>query len=278
MKTWFITGCSSGIGKSLAEAVLEKGWNAVVTARDAQKVAYFVEKYPQTALAVSLDVTKEEQIVEAIKAAQQKFGHIDVLVNNAGYGYRAAVEEGDAADVAQLFDTNFFGPIELIKEVLPEMRERKSGAIINVSSIAAQRTAPGSGYYAATKAALESLTDGLRKEVGPLHIKVMIVEPGAFRTDFSGRSLKQSEEVIADYAETAGKRRMEHDKTHGTQPGDPERGARLIIEALESADSPFRLLLGSDAVQVVGDEWRERLALLEKHAEFSKRSDFTAEA
>ena len=190
MKTWLITGCSSGIGRGIAKAVLKKGDNAVVTARDTSKIADLVDQYPNTALGVALDITKKESISAAVKQAQERFGTIDVLINNAGYGYRSSVEEGDIDDVNLLFNTNFFGPIELIKEVLPQMRANKNGAIVNVSSIAAVRSGVGSGYYAASKAALELMTDGLAKELKPLGIKVMIAQPGSFRTNFYDTSLK----------------------------------------------------------------------------------------
>jgi NAD(P)-dependent dehydrogenase (short-subunit alcohol dehydrogenase family) len=171
-----------------------------------------------------------------------------VLVNNAGYGYRAAVEEGDEADVARLFTTNFFGAVGMIKAVLPGMRARRSGTIISISSIGARVCPPGSGYYAASKAALEAMTFSLRKEVAPLGITTMVVEPGAFRTDFAGRSLTQSAEAIGDYAATAGRRRKEHDTAHGTQPGDPAKAAQAIIAAAESHDPPALLVLGQDAL------------------------------
>src|SRR5579862_4057291 len=214
MSTWFITGCSTGLGRALAAAVLDRGDNAIVTARDLATVRDLAAAHPDTALAVSLDVTQAAQAAAAVRAAHERFGGIDVLVNNAGYGYRAAVEEGDDADVQRLFATNFFGPVTLIKTVLPGMRARRSGAIVNVSSIGARRTPEGSGYYSAVKAALEGMSGSLRKELAPLGITVTAVEPGAFRTDFSGRSLEQSGTVIADYAGTAGKRRKEHDTQH----------------------------------------------------------------
>ena len=184
MKTWLITGCSSGIGKGIAKAVLESGDQAIVTARNKDKVMDIVEAYPETALAVSLDVCSQDSIKNAVKEAYDKFGTIDVLVNNAGYGYRSAVEEGEIEAVQTLYQTNLFGPIELIKAVLPKMREQKSGYILNVTSIAAARSAVGSGYYASSKAALELLTNGLMKELAPLGIKAMVVQPGAFRTRF----------------------------------------------------------------------------------------------
>lgn len=274
MKNWLITGCSTGLGKSLAKAALEKGYRVAVTARDPKKVEDLKEAFPENALILPLDVTDEHSIQEAVGAAKEAFGSIDVLVNNAGYGYRAAVEEGDPEDTARLFDTNFWGPVALIKAVLPGMREQRKGAIINVSSIAALRTAPGSGYYAASKCALEGLGDGLRIEVAPLGIKVMTVEPGAFRTDFAGRSLTQSSQAIEDYRETAGKRRIENDHTHGTQPGNPDKGARLIIEAIEAENTPFRLLLGSDAVRVADSVLENRRKEYDNWREFSCKSDY----
>ncbi len=186
-----------------------------------------------------------------------------VLVNNAGYGYRAAVEEGDEAEVAQLFATNFFGAVAMTKAVLPGMRARRAGSIVNISSIGAQICPAGSGYYAASKAAMEAMSSSLGKEVGPLGISVSVVEPGGFRTDFSGRSLQQSGHPIADYAETAGKRRKENDSTHGTQPGDPAKLAEALIAAVEAPEPPVLLVLGEDALtgyRGVLDAQRQHLA------------------
>src|SRR5690242_4887341 len=236
MSTWFITGSSSGLGRDLARAVLGAGYNAVVTARNAESLSDLTEAYPDTALPVALDVTDSGQVAAAVREGEERFGGIDVLVNNAGYGYRAAVEEGDEADVATLFATNLFGPVTLIKAVLPDMRARRSGTIVNISSIGARICPPGSGYYAATKAALEAVTNSLRKELQPLGIRALSVEPGGFRTDFAGRSLAQSAEAIADYAETAGKRRKENDTAHGNQPGDPAKAAAAIITAVDSPE------------------------------------------
>ena len=267
MSTWFITGCSTGLGRALAEAVLERGENAAITARDAGRLEDLAKAYPDTALALTLDVTDDEQVTAAVRQAEGAFGGIDVLVNNAGYGYRAAVEEGDPADVGRLFATNFFGPVALIKAVLPGMRARRSGAIVNISSIGAVRRPPGSGYYSASKAALEAMTGSLRKEAEPLGIKVIAVEPGGFRTDFSGRSLTQSATAIDDYAATAGQRRKENDTVHGTQPGDPARAAQAIIEVVAAPRPPSLLLLGRDALATAtevldaqraeAEEWRE---------------------
>jgi NAD(P)-dependent dehydrogenase (short-subunit alcohol dehydrogenase family) len=276
MTTWLITGCSTGLGRHLAEAVLQRGNNAAVTARDAATVQNLVDAHPDSALALSLDVTDQTQVRNTVRQAEERFEHVDVLVNNAGYGYRAAVEEGEEPEVATLFATNFFGPVAMIKAVLPGMRARRDGCIVNISSIGARISPPGSGYYSASKAALEAMSASLRKEVGPLGITVTVVEPGGLRTDFAGRSLQQSRDAIADYADTAGRRRKEHDTIHGTQPGDPTRAAQAIITAIEAADSPFLLLLGKDAVkgfQAVIDAERKEL---EGWEELSLNTDFPA--
>jgi NAD(P)-dependent dehydrogenase (short-subunit alcohol dehydrogenase family) len=251
MTTWFITGCSSGFGHSLATAVLEAGFNAVVTARDAGKVREFEQAYPGRVLAVALDLNDKASIRDAVAQATERFGNIDVLVNNAGYGYRAAIEEGDEQDVAELFATHVFGPVALMKAVLPAMRARRQGTIVNFSSIAAQAFNPGSGYYSAAKMAQEGITLSLKTEVEPLGIRVMVIEPGAFRTDFAGRSLIGVKTEIDDYADTVGPRRKGNDRTDGTQPGDPARAAKLIVDTVATPKLPKRLLLGSDAVAIV---------------------------
>jgi NAD(P)-dependent dehydrogenase (short-subunit alcohol dehydrogenase family) len=248
MSTWLITGCSTGLGRALAEAVIGAGHNAVVTARDITRVAGLADTVPDRVLAVALDVTKPEQVDSAVRAAQERFGGVDVLVNNAGYGYRAAVEEGGDADVRALFETHFFGTVAMIKAVLPGMRARRAGAIVNISSIGVQLTPVGSGYYSAAKAAIEGVSGALRGELAPLGISVTVIEPGAFRTDFAGRSLMQSTTVIEDYADTAGKRRKENDTMDGTQAGDPAKAGAAIIAAVESSDPPAFLLLGPDAL------------------------------
>jgi NAD(P)-dependent dehydrogenase (short-subunit alcohol dehydrogenase family) len=247
MSTWLITGCSTGLGRAFARAALERGHHVVVTARDVTTVQDLADAHPDRALAVALDVTDDQQVAAAVAAAEQRFGGVDVLVNNAGYGYRAAVEEGVDDDVRQLFETHVFGTVRTIKAVLPQMRSRGTGTIVNLSSIGARICPEGSGYYAAVKAAVEALTLSLRKEVAPLGITATVVEPGAFRTDFAGRSLAQAATPIADYAETAGRRRKENDTVHGTQPGDPDRAAAALVEVVESGEAPYLLVLGDDA-------------------------------
>ncbi|MGO4588056.1 oxidoreductase [Paenarthrobacter sp. 2TAF44] len=275
MTTWLITGCSTGLGRALAQAVLARGDNAVVTARDVSKLQELTTEFPTTALAVALDVTEQSQVDAAVQQAEDQFGAVDVLVNNAGYGYRAAIEEGDDGDVRALFDTNVFGPVAMIKAVLPGMRSRRSGAIVNISSIGARICPPGSGYYSASKAALEGLSGSLQKELKPLGISVTVVEPGGFRTDFAGRSLTQSAQAIEDYAETAGKRRKEHDTVHGTQPGDPDKAAEVIIAAVEAAETPAFLLLGADAVYAYGAVEEAQRAEVERWREQSLSTGYT---
>ncbi|MET0423806.1 MAG: oxidoreductase, partial [Actinoplanes sp.] len=248
MSTWLITGCSTGLGRALAGAVLAGGDNVVVTARDAGAVQDLAKEYPETALAVALDVTDPGQVTASVQQAVERFGAVDVLVNNAGYGYRAAVEEGEDDAVQKMFATNVFGAVSMIQAVLPAMRERRAGTIVNISSIGAQMCPAGSGFYSATKAALEGITGALRKEVQPLGITAFSVEPGGFRTDFAGRSLAQSAVPIADYADTAGKRRKENDTMDGNQPGDPAKAAAAIIQVVGSPQPPEMLLLGTDAV------------------------------
>jgi NAD(P)-dependent dehydrogenase (short-subunit alcohol dehydrogenase family) len=250
LSTWLITGCSTGLGRALAETVIASGHNAVITARDVRKVADIADDNTDRVLALSLDVTDTAQVTNVVRLAEEKFGGIGVLVNNAGYGYRAAVEEGDDPDIRRLFETQFFGAVAMIKAVLPGMRARHSGAIVNISTIGVQIMPAGSGYYAASKAALEGMSGALYGELKPLGVSVTVIEPGAFRTDFAGRSLTQSSTVIDDYADTAGKRRKERDTAHGTQPGDPAKAAKAIIAAVESDDPPAFLLLGSDALNI----------------------------
>ncbi|MBE7212968.1 MAG: SDR family NAD(P)-dependent oxidoreductase [Gluconacetobacter diazotrophicus] len=253
---WLVTGCSRGLGRALAERVLAAGYRAVVTARRPAELRDIVARHPETALAVPLDVTDRTQIAAAVSAAVERFGRIDVLVNNAGYGYLAAIEEGEDDAVRALFEADLFGPIALVKAVLPGMRERRTGHIVNVSSIGGLVTYPGVGYYHMAKFALEAMSDTLAREVRPLGIGVTAVAPGAFRTGFRGPdSIQQSATRIDDYADTAGRARAGTLAGHGTQRGDPHRAAAAIIAAVEAEAPPVHLLLGGDAL----DQFRARL-------------------
>lgn len=271
---WFITGCSTGFGRALATRVLERGWRAVVTARNRDSVADLVEGREDRALAVALDVTDQAQIADAGAAAREKFGRIDVLVNNAGYGYQSSVEEGDEAEIRAQFDANVFGLFAVTRAVLPIMREQRSGHIINITSLAGLAGYPASGYYAASKHAVEGWSDTLRAEAAPLGIHVTCVEPGPFRTDWAGRSLRQTPNRIADYAETAGKRMDDTRGVSGTQAGDPERAAAAMIALSEQADPPRHLVLGRFAHDAVVARLKERLAEIERYRDISLATDF----
>jgi NAD(P)-dependent dehydrogenase (short-subunit alcohol dehydrogenase family) len=277
MATWLITGCSAGLGRALASAVLDRGENVVVTARDAASVEVLAQAYPGSALALPLDVTDHAQIREVARAAQERFGSIDVLVNNAGHSYRAAVEEAAEDQVQELFATNFFGPAALIRAVLPGMRAQRGGAIVNISSIGARSSPIGSGYYAASKAALEAMTESLRKEVGPLGITVMAVEPGAFRTSFL-RSVAQPRETIGDYAATVGARREQDSTRDGHQPGDPARAAQAIITSVQDPDPPRLLILGPDALTQFRGATKELIADVDAREQTSLSTSFPGES
>lgn len=251
---WFITGCSTGFGRELAKILLDSSYPVVVTARDPGKVADLAASRPQNALALKLDVNKPDEIAAAVEAAQKKFGRIDVLVNNAGYGYLSAIEEGDDAEIRAQFDTNFFGLAAMTRAVLPLMRRQESGTIVNISSMAGVSGFPGVGYYNASKFAVEGLSEALAKEAAPLGIKVLIVEPGPFRTDWAGRSLRAPEEPIEAYRDTAVARREGIRGYSGAQPGDPVRAAKAIIAAVESPDAPLHLALGAIAYNMINEK------------------------
>jgi NAD(P)-dependent dehydrogenase (short-subunit alcohol dehydrogenase family) len=264
---WFITGCSTGFGRELAKILLQRGNRVVITARNPLQIEDLAAGQDGKALALELDVTNPAQIAIAVKKAEAAFGQIDVLVNNAGYGYLSALEEGEDDEVRAMFETNFFGLAQLTKAVLPGMRRRHSGTVVNISSIGGFVGFPGIGYYNATKFAVEGLTEALAKECEPLGIRAMIVEPGPFRTDWAGRSLKTPKHPIADYAATAGARRDAISSGSGKQAGDPVRACHAMIDAVESAKPPIRLVLGRMALdtakaklaQVQGDldTWKE---------------------
>lgn len=250
-RVWLITGCSTGIGREIALAALEAGDRAVVTARKPEAVADIVEAYPKRSIALPLDVTDQSQIDAAVIEAEAAFGHVDVLVNNAGYGYVSAVEEGVDEDVRKMFDTNFFGVIAMIKAVLPGMRKRKDGYIINISSMTGLVSNPGNVYYSSSKFALESLSEGLSKELAPLGLRVSVIEPGLFRTDWSSRSMQESKPSISDYEDTIGVRRELIRSSAGGEPGDPKRIGDALVMLSRLDQPPLRLLLGGDVLQAM---------------------------
>ncbi|WP_110650472.1 oxidoreductase [Salinicola peritrichatus] len=271
---WFITGCSTGFGRELARLILEQGGRAVVTARSHERVADLVEGHEEQALALALDVTDSAQIDEAVKAAEAKFGCIDILVNNAGYGYQASCEEGEDAAIRAQFEANVFGLFAMTRAVLPGMRERRRGHVINISSVAGFIGFPSSGYYAATKHAVEGWSDALKAEVEPLGIHVTCVEPGPFRTDWAGRSLQQTPTRIDDYADTV-KARMENTSgISGRQPGDPVRAAQAMIDLVALARPPRHLVLGAWGVDQVIAHLERTLAEIRDWREVGEATDY----
>jgi NAD(P)-dependent dehydrogenase (short-subunit alcohol dehydrogenase family) len=271
---WFITGCSTGFGRELAKILLDRGYRAVVTARSPQQIGDLVAGRDGQALALKLDVTNGSEVAEAVKKAETAFGGIDVLVNNAGYGYLSAVEEGEDEEVRAMFEANFFGLARLTQAVLPGMRKRRQGTIVNISSIGGFVGFPGVGFYNATKFAVEGLTEALAKEVAPFGIKAIIVEPGPFRTDWAGRSIKTPAKSIPDYAETAGARREAITGGSGKQAGDPVRACEAIIKTVESDNPPLRLLLGRMALDTARAKVKQVQAELDGWKDTSLGADY----
>ena len=271
-KVWFITGCSTGFGRELAKHVLESGHKAVVASRKTEDVEDIVADYPDTAIAVKLDVTKEDEIKSSVEEATKKFGQIDVLVNNAGIGYFGAIEESEDDEVRRMFEINFWGLANMTKAVLPGMRKQRSGNIVNIASIGGLVGFPAVGYYNATKFAVDGFSDALSKETAPLGIKVTVVCPSGFRTDWAGRSANNSKIVIDDYKDTAETNKNNIRNVSGKQAGDPVRAAKAIVEAVESANPPLHLLLGAAALKGA----RNKLEVLKK--DFDNWEDTTTGA
>jgi NAD(P)-dependent dehydrogenase (short-subunit alcohol dehydrogenase family) len=271
---WLITGCSTGFGRELAKLIIEQGGKVIVTARSRERVADLVEGVEDRALAQALDVTDDAQIRKAVDAAEAKFGRIDVLVNNAGYGYQASCEEGEDSAIRDQFEANVFGLFAMTRAVLPGMRERRAGHVINISSVAGFIGFPGSGYYAASKHAVEGWSDSLKTEVEPLGIRVTCVEPGPFRTDWAGRSLQQTPSRIDDYADTV-KARMEGTSGNsGKQPGDPVRAAQAMIDLVAHPQPPRHLVLGAWGVDKVIKNLEETLAEIREWRAVGEATDY----
>jgi NAD(P)-dependent dehydrogenase (short-subunit alcohol dehydrogenase family) len=271
---WFITGCSTGLGRALADLIVQRGWRVAATARDKSAIAEIASAAPDRVLTLSLDVTNPADIDAGIAAAREKFGRIDVLVNNAGYGYQSTVEEGEEMEIRAQFDTNVFGLFAMTRAVLPLMREQRTGNIINITSVAGLIGYPGSGYYAASKHAVEGWSDALRAEVLPLGIGVTCVEPGPFRTDWAGRSLRQTASQIADYAETAGKRLAVTKDTSGAQTGDPAKAAEAMVTIACGAKAPRHLVLGTWGFNAVVERMEQRAHEISKQRDLSVSTDF----
>ena len=253
-RVWMITGASRGIGARIAAAALEHGDAVVATARNAAAITERFGAHPGL-LAVSLDVTIEAQAAQAVQQAIARFGRIDVLVNNAGYGLMGAVEEASADEVRRLYETNVFGLLNVTRAVLPAMRERRSGHVINISSLGGYRSAAGFGVYCSTKFAVEGLTEALRDELAPLGIHATVVEPGYFRTEFlEGQSLVTSPRELSDYAASAGRVREIAKQISLNQPGDPERLAQAMLTLVDAKNPPLRLPMGTDTLQAIADK------------------------
>ena len=266
-RTWFITGASTGFGRVLAEEVLKAGGKVVATARNLDKVKDFEARYPRMAKALALDVTDAGQVDSAVTQAFAQFGQVDVLVNNAGYGVAGAIEEVSEAEYMPMFETNVFGLLRVTRAFLPHLRKQRSGHILNLSSIGGVVASPGMGYYNATKFAVEGISEALAGEVAHLGIRVTIIEPGPFRTDFLGRSGVVAKTRIADYDATAGNMRKYFAENDGKQKGDPLRAAHAMMQVVESPNPPLRLLLGASALQRLRSKlanWEKEIAVWEQ--------------
>lgn len=254
-KVWFITGCSSGFGRELALAALDQGDLVVATARNVDSLKELTERWPERCHAVALDLSNHDQIPGAVAEAIRFFGRIDVLVNNAGYGLVGPIEETSWEQIEQNFAVNFFGPLELIRSTLPHFRERKGGHVVNMSAAAAISNYAGFGIYGAAKCALEGMSEALALEGKPFGLKVTLVQPGPFRTDFVARSLDKTEGGISEYANTAGRFARLIESMHGRQPGDPAKAALAIVQAVDADKPPMRLVLGKYAIEKARRDW-----------------------
>jgi len=268
-RTWFITGTSQGFGRDLVAAALARGDSVVATSRSPEKVQSAFPSASNRLFATAMDFRDPSQIAAVVESAIKRFGQIDVLINNAGHGLLGAVEEATDSEIAKVFETNVFGLIRVTRAVLPHMRLRRTGHIVNLSSIGGLVGLPGWGIYNATKFAVEGISEALSLELAPLGIGVTVVEPGPFRTDFLGGSLSMVETPIPDYTETVGKTRDYPKQFNGVQAGDPEKGAKAIIDAVTSENPPLHLLLGAIAYQ------RANAKLDALHTEFEKWKDVT---
>lgn len=273
-KVWLITGCSTGFGRSLAQATIKAGYKVAVTARKKEDITDLTEGKNEQCLALALDVTKQEDIEHAVSQTIATFGRIDVLVNNAGIGYFGAIEESNKEEVIKMFDINVFGLANMTRAVLPQMRKQKSGNILNVASIGGLVGFPAVGYYNATKFAVDGFSEALAKELEPLGIKVTIIAPSGFRTDWAGRSANEVDKQIADYESTAGANMKNIRKNSGNQAGDPERAALAMIKVVESDNPPLRLLLGSAALKNARIKLDTLKADFDTWAEVTESADF----
>lgn len=273
-KVWLITGSSTGLGRALAQAVLERGYHLVATARQPEQLKELSDRYPDRVTTIALDVTNAQSIQQAVEAALNAYNRIDVLVNNAGYGTVGAIEEVNDDDIRRQFDTNLFGAINVTRAILPTLREQRSGHILNISSANGISAFAGVGIYSATKFALEAISEALAQEVKPLGIKVTIIEPGSSRTNFSSRALSTLSHQINDYAQTSGKIVQRLQERDGKQPNDPVKAAAAMIQVVESDNPPLRLALGKDSVNLITQKLESMKAELEAWKDVSMNTAF----
>ena len=273
-KRFLITGVSSGLGRAFAHAALEAGHTVVGTVRREEDRLAFAATHPGRARAMVLDVTDFDAIAPAVERIEREFGPVDVLVNNAGYGHEGVLEESPLDDMRRQFDANVFGAVAMIKAVLPSMRERRGGHIVNVTSMGGYITMPGIAYYCGSKFALEGISEVLAKEVAGFGIKVTALAPGSFRTDWAGRSMVRAGRSVADYDALFDPIRQAREQKSGQQNGDPAKAAQALLQLVAAENPPVHLLLGNDALKLV----REKLVSLEAEIasweELSRSTDF----
>jgi NAD(P)-dependent dehydrogenase (short-subunit alcohol dehydrogenase family) len=274
-RVWFITGTSSGLGRALARAALDRGDRVVATARSTGRIADLEREFADRVVALPLDVTDADQARSAIDAAVGAFGRIDVVVNNAGYGVLGALEELSDDDLRSQFETNLFGALQVTRAALPQLRRQRSGHVVQLSSLSATVANPGESAYVGSKAALAGVSESLAKEVAHLGIRVTIVQPGPFRSDFAGRSLQKAD-PIDDYNDTVGAARDLIAQLDGNQPNDPTRGAEAIVQAIESPDPPLHLTLGEDAIEAIRANLDDQRAELDAWAKVGAATGFPA--
>ena len=276
-KVWLVTGCSTGMGRDIAREALAQGYRVMLTARNPDALADLLAEFPDRSASARLDVTDGGQIAAAVRRAHEVFGRIDLLVNNAGYGYIAAIEEGVEAEVRAMFETNFWGLLAVTRAVLPEMRERRSGQIINNSSQAGLMSFPGTAYYSTSKFAVEALSEGLSRELASFGIKVTAIEAGPVRTDWAGRSMRRNPTRLPDYADVVGARAQLIADMDGKQPGDPVRAAKAIVALADCADPPRQLLLGRGVLAAYRAKLAEVNASLDVWEPVTLGADFPAD-
>jgi short-subunit dehydrogenase len=273
---WFVTGASTGLGKALVLELIAKKCKVVATSRNPLDIERYLPNIQENGnlLVLPLDVTDSQQMTRVVKAAKQKFGRIDVLINNAGFAYFSSIEHADDQQIKNMFAVNFWGAKHMIDHILPIMREQKGGNILNISSLGGLRAFAGFGYYHATKFALEGYSESLSQEVEPLGIGVSLVEPGDFNTDFADRSATENAEIIEAYQATAGNNIRKLRELSGHQPGDPNKAAKIIYELVDRGDIPLRVLLGSDAYQRAMEKITEMQKLFTSYHDLTISTDY----